>query len=307
MTVLKTQNLTKRYEGKAAVDNVSLTINKGDIFGLIGQNGAGKSTFMRMVTSLTEPDSGQIELFGGSTPAQLTAARTRMGAMIETPALFKNLTAVQNLEYYRLQRGIVEKGRIQEVLKFVNLTDTGNKKFADFSLGMKQRLGLAVAMLSHPDFLIFDEPTNGLDPTGIIEMRDIIKRLNNEGITILISSHILSELAQVANKYAIIHHGRLIKMLTQAQLHEECKRALAITVNDVAAAAEVIETKLGCFDYKQISDTEIRIYDYFDDPTELNFRLVQEGVRVAAINEVGDSLEDYYINIIGGAERGTSK
>ena len=312
MTVLKTHNLTKRYGNKAAVDNVSLTVEQGDIFGLIGQNGAGKSTFMKMVVSMTTPDSGEVQLFGKSERAQLDAARKRMGAMIETPMLFNHLTAHQNLEYYRLQRGVVEKNRIDEVLKIVNLTDTGKKRFKNFSLGMKQRLGLAVSMLTHPDFLIFDEPTNGLDPTGIIEMRDIIKRLNNEGITILISSHILTELAQVANKYAIIHEGRLIKNLTQEQLNQECKRALAITVDDAAKAAVVIEntalegskTEGGAMarrDYKQVSDTEIRVYDYLEDPTEMNFRLVQAGVRVASITEVGDSLEDYYIKLIGEA------
>jgi len=161
MTVLKTHNLTKQYKNKVAVDNVSLTVEKGDIFGLIGQNGAGKSTFMRLVTSLSQPDSGEIELFGESEPAKVTAARARIGAMIETPALFNNFTAKQNLEYYRLQRGIVERSRVREVLKMVKLEDTGSKTFKDFSLGMKQRLGLAVAMLSHPDFLIFDEQKNG--------------------------------------------------------------------------------------------------------------------------------------------------
>ena len=303
MTVLKTHNLTKRYKDKVAVDNVSLTVEKGDIFGLIGQNGAGKSTFMRLVTSLSHQDSGTIELFGETKPTALTAARTRMGAMIETPALFNNLTAQDNLEYYRLQRGIVERGRVQEVLKLVDLTDTGKKKFKNFSLGMKQRLGLAVSMLSRPDFLIFDEPTNGLDPTGIVEMRDMIKRLNNEGITILISSDILTELAQVANKYAIIHHGRLIKTLTQAQLNEECKRALAVTVDDVANATVVLD-ELGIGNYKQVSDSEIRVYEYLDNPTELNFQLNKAGVRVASITEVGDSLEDYYTKIIGAGGTG---
>jgi len=304
MAVLKTHNLTKRYEDKVAVDNVSLTVEKGDIFGLIGQNGAGKSTFMRLVTSLSHPDGGQIELFGETEPAKLTAARTRMGAMIETPALFQDFTAVQNLEYYRIQRGIVDKSRIQKVLEIVNLTDTENKKFKNFSLGMKQRLGLAVCMLSHPDFLIFDEPTNGLDPTGIVEMRDLIKRLNNEGITILISSHILTELAQVANKYAIIHHGKVVKTLTQDELNEECKRALAITVDDVAKAAFILENALGITNYKQISNNEIRVYEYLDDPTELNFKLNQAEVRVASISEVGDTLEDYYTKIIERASKG---
>ena len=301
MAVLKTQNLTKRYKDKVAVDNVSLTVEKGDIFGLIGQNGAGKSTFMRMVTSLSRPDSGTIELFGERDPARITAARTRMGAMIETPALFDNLSAVENLEYYRLQRGIPERNRVEEVLKIVNLTDTGKKKFKQFSLGMKQRLGLAVAMLSHPDFLIFDEPTNGLDPTGIVEMRELIKRLNEEGITILISSHILTELAQVANKYAIIHHGKLIKTLTQDQLNEECKLATAVVVSDIAKASVILETVLGIQNYKQVSGNELRIYDTLDDPGEITFALAQEGIRVSSIAAVGDTLEDFYTKIIGGA------
>jgi len=300
MSILKTQNLTKKYGGRPAVDNVSLTVEKGDIFGLIGQNGAGKTTFMRLVTSLTHADSGQISLFGETEPSRLTAARTRMGSVIEAPALFGNLTAHQNLEYYRIQRGITDKNRVKEVLETVSLTDTGKKKFKNFSLGMKQRLGLAVAILSHPDFLIMDEPTNGLDPIGIIEMRDLIKRLSGEGITLLVSSHILSELAQVANKYAIIHHGRLLKSLTHEELQEECKQAIAITVDDVAKASVVLETALGISNYKQVSASELRVYDRIEDPSEITFRLSQEGIRVSGITEVGDSLEDYYTRIIGG-------
>ncbi|MCL2360514.1 MAG: ABC transporter ATP-binding protein [Defluviitaleaceae bacterium] len=302
MSILTTQNLCKRYGGKPAVDNVSLTVEKGDIFGLIGQNGAGKTTFMRLVTSLTQPDSGTISLFGETEPARLSAARSRIGSVIEAPALFENLTAVQNLEYYRIQRGIADKGRIQQVLKTVSLTDTGKKKFKNFSLGMKQRLGLAMAILSHPDFLILDEPTNGLDPTGIIEMRDLIKRLSQEGITMLVSSHILSELAQVANKYAIIHNGRLLKSLTHEELQEECKQALALTVSDTSRAVVLLETLLGIKDYKQVSANELRIYDKIEDPSDITFRLSQEGIRISEFKSVGDSLEDYYTKTIGGAK-----
>jgi len=301
MPVLKTENLTKLYKGKAAVDNVSLTIEKGDIFGLIGQNGAGKTTFMRMITSLTYPNSGTIELFGEKEESRLGFSRSRMGSVIETPALYTNLTAYENLEYYRRQRGITDKKRIENCLEIVGLTDTGKKKFKDFSLGMKQRLGLAVAILGSPDFLILDEPTNGLDPTGIIEMRDLIKKLSKEGITILISSHLLSELAQIASKYAIIHHGALIKSLTEEQLHEECKQAVAVTVNNVAKASFVLENTLNINDYKQVSANEIRIYGFKEDPAEVNYRLVSDGVRVSSIREVGDSLEDYYTKLIGGA------
>jgi len=301
MTVLKTQNLTKTYGRQKAVDNVSLTVEKGDIFGLIGQNGAGKTTFMRMITSLTLQDSGEIELFGERDPNMLDASRSRIGSVIEAPALYGNLTAQQNMEYYRIQRGITDKGRVQQCLETVGLTNTGNKKFKHFSLGMKQRLGLAVAILSRPDFLILDEPTNGLDPTGIIEIRNLIKNLARQDITILVSSHILSELSQMANKYAIIHHGRLIKTLTNEQLQEECKQALAVTVDDVSKAAVVLETTLGTSDYKQVSDNEIRIYGYNSDPAEVTLKLSQAGVRIASIKTVGDNLEDYYAKLIGGA------
>jgi ABC-2 type transport system ATP-binding protein len=303
MNVLETKNLTKRYGGKPAVDNLTLTVEKGDIFGLIGQNGAGKTTFMRLVAGLTKKSGGEITLFGESDEKRINALRSRMGAVIETPALYGNLTAVQNLEYYRIQRGITDKNRIQKCLETVRLTDTGKKKFKNFSLGMKQRLGLALAIFGHPDFLILDEPVNGLDPTGIIEMRDLIKRLNGEGITILISSHILTELTHVANKYAIIHHGLLIKSLTQSQLQNECRRALAVTVDDVTKAAVTLETELDIKDYKQVSANELRIYGHVNDPGEVTFRLSHAGVRVTSMLETGDTLEDYYTKLIGGAKK----
>jgi len=300
MTVLKTRNLTKRYGGVAAVDNVSMTIEKGDIFGLVGQNGAGKTTLMRLVTSLARPDSGDIELFGQSGPSGLSSARARMGCIIEMPALYPNLTASQNLEYYRILHGIPDKGVVRRSLELVNLTDTGRKKFCNFSLGMKQRLGLALSVLNSPDFIILDEPINGLDPLGIIEMRDLMKRLNEQGITLLISSHILSELSQIATRYAIIHCGRLVREITQEQLREECKRSLAITVDDTAKAAAILETALGIHDYKQVSANELRVYEYLDNPAEITFRLNNGGVRVASLREVGDSFEDFYAKIVGG-------
>ena len=300
MTVLKTQNLTKTYGGKAAVDNVSLTIQKGDIYGLIGQNGAGKTTLMRLITSLSRPDSGEVSLFGETKEAKLQQARSRMSAIIEMPALYPNLTAVQNLEYYRIQRGIPDKSVIQKSLEFVSLTDTGKKKFRNFSLGMKQRLGLALAILSNPDFIILDEPINGLDPMGIVEIRNLIQKLSDNGITILLSSHILAELSQIATKYAFLHEGKLVKNLTHTELQEECKRALSIVVNDVQKAAALLETALSIRNYKQVSSNELRVYEHLDNPAECTFTLVSGGVRVSAIHEVGDSLEDYFKRIIGG-------
>lgn len=300
MNVLTTRNLTKRYGSKAAVDNVSLTVEKGDIFGLIGQNGAGKTTLMRLVTSLSYPDSGEIELFEQTSAPGLNAARLRLGSVVEMPALYPNLTAEQNLEYYRILRGIPDKNAIQKSLEAVRLTDTGKKKFRHFSLGMKQRLGLALAIMNNPDFIILDEPINGLDPIGIIEIRDLIKRLNEQNVTLLISSHILTELSQIATKYAFIHEGRLIKTITQDELREECKRSLSVTVDDAAKASAILETTLGIHSYKQVGANELRIYEYLDNPAEVTFRLNQGSVRVAALHEVGDSLEDYYMKIIGG-------
>jgi len=301
--MLKTQNLTKRYGSTIAVDNVSLCVEKGDIFGLIGQNGAGKTTLMRLVTALTNSDSGSIELFGKADAPGLSLSRTRMGSVVEVPALYPNLTAVENLEYYRISRGIPDRAITEKSLEMVDLTDTGKKKYRNFSMGMKQRLGLALALLNSPDFIILDEPTNGLDPTGIIEFRDLMKRLNEQGITMLVSSHLLAELAQVATRYAIIHQGKLIREFSQDELRLECKRALAAKVDDAAKAVTILETGLNIRDYKQVSPNELRIYEYLNDPAEVTFRLVQGGVRVASLYEVGDSLEEYYAKIIGGESK----
>jgi len=300
-TVLKLSRITKTYGKVAAVDDVNMTIKKGDIYGLIGKNGAGKTTLLRLVASLAFPDSGEIELFGATTETGLQEARTRMGCVIEIPALYPNLTAVQNLEYYQRIKGIPDKSVIREKLELVGLMNTGKKKFKDFSLGMKQRLGIALALLSNPDFIILDEPINGLDPSGIVEMRELLKKLNTERrITILISSHLLSELSLVATRYGIIDQGKLVKELTEEELREECKQSLVITVDDISKATSVLETVLNVKDFKVFNDSEIRIYDYFDDPSEVNYQLVSNGVRVINITEIGDSLEDYFMTLTGG-------
>jgi len=298
--ILQTRNVTKKYGGKAAVDNVSMNIKKGDIYGLIGRNGAGKTTLMRLIAALSSADNGEIELFGETSSAGLNESRRRMGCVIETPALYPNLTAVQNLEYYRILRGIPDKSIIDNALTTVSLTDTGKKKFKNFSLGMKQRLGLALALLNNPDFIILDEPINGLDPMGIVEMRETFKKLNQEhGITIMISSHILSELSMTATRYGIINDGKLIKELTNDELKEQCQRCLSVIVDDTARAVTIIETALNTTKYKVINDKEIRVYDYLDNPSEVTFRLNSGGVRVSSLSEIGDNLEDYFISLIG--------
>ncbi|HEX3027424.1 MAG TPA: ATP-binding cassette domain-containing protein, partial [Clostridia bacterium] len=214
--ILETKGLTKKYRGTLALDHMNLTLRRGEIYGFIGENGAGKTTTIRLITGLSFPTEGHLSLFGRSGEKQLQKQRERMGCMVETPALYKNMTAEQNLEAQRIQRGIPEKECIKETLKLVGLSDTGKKAARHFSLGMRQRLGIAMALLNDPEFLILDEPINGLDPSGIVEIRELMKQLNREkGITILVSSHNLSELYQTATRYILLHKGRLLEELSQ--------------------------------------------------------------------------------------------
>lgn len=297
--VMATTALTKQYPQGKAVDAVNMTIRKGDIYGFIGENGAGKTTLIRLVTSLITPTSGDIALFSQSDTAGLAAGRKRIGCIIEGPAFYPKMTAEQNLEYYRIQRGIPDRSVVQRALETVRLADTGKKKYHAFSLGMKQRLGLALAIMGKPDFLILDEPINGLDPTGIIEFRSIIKDLQQaHGMTILISSHILSELAQVATTFGIIHQGKLIKEFSQEQLQEETKRCIAVKVDDGAAAAAILQEQLHTTDFDVLPNNELRIYAYLDNPSEVTFQLSANRVRVLSAAELGVNLEDYFLSAI---------
>src|SRR5699024_1585071 len=220
-------NISKQYKQHKALDNVSLRINKGDIYGFIGQNGAGKTTLIRLIAGLSFPSNGSFKLFGTSSEKSKVNARKSVGAIVETPALYAHMTAYENLAIQRLQKGIPGKACIDKALTLVGLEDTGNKKVKNFSLGMKQRLAIASALLGDPAFLILDEPTNGLDPSGIREIRELLKKLNQEqGLTILISSHILSELHQLATRFGIIHKGHLIEELSAEELNEKCRQHL---------------------------------------------------------------------------------
>lgn len=305
-TILKTASLTKMYAHKPAVDHVNMHVKKGDIYGFIGQNGAGKTTLIRMVTGLIGSTSGEIMLFSDTFEQNLEKKRKRIGSIVETPAFYPQLTAQQNLEYYCIQRGIPDTSCIGRMLHKVGLADIGNKKFRQFSLGMKQRLGLALSLIANPDFVILDEPINGLDPMGIIEFRSIIQQLNQQnGITFLISSHILTELAQVATNFGIIHQGRLITEITKAQLEQETQTALSITVDNPAAATAILEQQLQITNYKVLSENEIRVQAYLNDPAEITFQLSNHGVRVASATKVGTSLEDYFLKTIGYTNGGT--
>lgn len=299
-TVLKTNALTKLYGASAAVDHVNMHVKRGDIYGFIGQNGAGKTTLIRMVTGLISETGGEIELFADRPNESLAEAHKRIGCIVETPAFFPRMTAQQNLEYYRIQRGIPDKNSIDEALALVKLADAGKKKFGQFSLGMKQRLGLALAIMGKPDFLILDEPINGLDPMGIIEFRSIIQTLNQQyGMTVLISSHILSELTHIATSFGIIHQGKLIKEFTKEQLEQETKRCLSVKVNDTAAAAVVLEQQLNITEYEVMPGSELRIYTLLDNPSEITFQLSTHNIRVESATEIGTSLEEYFLNTIG--------
>ncbi len=297
-TIVKVEQLTKMFGNQAAVENVNLEIKKGDIYGLIGRNGAGKTTLIKMITSLTQKTSGKISILGSSNASEFQKALTRTASIVETPVAYGNLTAEQNLEYYRVLRGIPNKSAIANALKLVSLEDTGKKKFKHFSLGMKQRLGIAIAILDNPDFIILDEPINGLDPIAIIEFRELLLTLNEKyGITILISSHILGELYHVANRFGIIHNGNMIREITKKEFDEECKEYLKISVDNASQASVIIQDICKC-DYKIVSEYEIRVFNFNGDVADINIALVNGGIRVKAIQEIGVDLEEFFTKTI---------
>lgn len=301
--VLKTNNLTKQYNKNVVLDNVNITIKKGDIYGLIGRNGAGKTTLMKIITTLASPTSGTFELFNTSSENdELFDNKKRVGSLIEYPAFYPNLSAYDNLKYYTIQRGIVDKNQINKVLELVNLTGTGKKKVKTFSLGMKQRLGIALAILNSPDFVILDEPINGLDPIGISELRDKFKKLSDNGITLLISSHILSELYLLANEFGFLENGKLIKELSKEELDLECSKCLVIKTDDSKKVSVLLEKELNTNNYKVINNEEIRVYDYTDDSDKVSDVLVNNKIKIKGFYESGISLEEYFKEIIKEAK-----
>ncbi|WP_066189958.1 ATP-binding cassette domain-containing protein [Gracilibacillus timonensis] len=301
--ILKTKQLTKIYKSGVALDHINLSIKKGEIYGFIGQNGAGKSTMLRLVAGLAFSSSGSVELFGNDDPKALPEAQKRMGAIIENPAIFPDMTAYQNLAVQRLQKGIPGEESMQETLDLIGLSNTGKKKVKNFSLGMKQRLGLGLALLSDPEFLILDEPTNGLDPMGIVELRELLKKLNQEkGLTVLISSHILSELHQLATNYGMIHKGRLLEELTAEELDEKCRQHLQIKVDQPSKAVIVLEEELSTTDFEVMPDGMIKLYHHTDDVRRVSRALTSHDLVIEHLSQNGDSLESYFAKLVGGAE-----
>lgn len=300
--VLKTKNITKKYHNNLAVNNINMEVKQGDIYGLIGKNGAGKSTLLRMICGLTTPLKGEINLFNETSQSGLNKSRRKTGSIIETPSFFPYLSAKKNLEYYRIQRGIAEKDCVDEIIKAVNLNEAGTKKFKNFSLGMKQRLGLALALMASPDLLILDEPINGLDPTGIVEFRELLLKLNKErNTTIIISSHILGELSQIATTYGFINKGELVEQISSKELQDKCKHCLSIKVKNIEKATVVIEKNLNCKNYTVLNDNEIRLYEHIDTPEIVAQALVCNGVMLCSMNQISANLENYFINLVGGA------
>ena len=294
---LQTQQLTKRYGSFTALESADMTVYRGDVYGLIGRNGAGKTTLMKTVTGLTDASAGDYTIF--SRPSR-SVDRRRIGCLIEEPAFFGNLSARENLRYYCYQKGIADLRQIDEALALVNLADTGKKKFRQFSLGMKQRLGVAFALLDSPDLVILDEPINGLDPIGISELRDVFRRVVREkGVTLLISSHILSELYAVANRFLFIEKGRVLKEITREELDLACSRCLVLKTDDVKKAATILEDQLHTADFKVIDSAELRIYDRTLKPDLLNRTLIEHQVAVQGVYESGVTLEDYFKQLVG--------
>lgn len=299
--ILKTYNITKKYGNQVAVNNVNMTIKKGEIYGFIGQNGAGKTTLIRLITGLIHKTGGEIELLGATGEAELNKSRTMIGSLIETPSFYTNMTARENLEVSRLVRNIPGKKCIDEVLELVGLKDVEKKKVKNFSLGMRQRLGIANALMGNPKLLILDEPINGLDPMGIVEIRELLKKINKEkDMTILISSHILSELSELATTYGIISNGKLIEEITAEELAEKCRQYIDLKVDDTSRAVTLLERELGISDYEVLEDKKIKVFSNLENIGEVNSILSKSGVIVESISIKGENLEEYFMNKIGG-------
>ena len=298
--VLETNQLEKKYKNFKALNDVNIHIEKGAIYGLIGRNGAGKTTLIRIICGLQEPTNGTYTIYGKDSPSDILKVRKRMGAIIETPSIYKEMSAKDNLiEQYKLV-GMPNLDDIDELLKLVGLEDTGKKKAKNFSLGMKQRLGIAISLASNPDFLILDEPINGLDPQGIIEMRELILKLNKEKrITILISSHYLDELSKIATHYGFLDHGTIIKEITSFDLMKKMKHKIKLKVKNQKEFVKYFEENQ--ISYEVIDSKTIHVYGKYN-LSQLIMDLSKKNLVAEEVHEQEESLENYYMNLIGGSK-----
>lgn len=298
--IIETENLTKRYGTAAVVDKVNLHVPKGKIYGLLGRNGAGKTTAMKMMLQLSFPTDGNIRLFGKSYKENTATLYNKIGSIIETPGFYSNLTGHENLQILAKLREGISKSEVEKALEVVGLHKEKRKVFADYSLGMKQRLGIAAAILHEPELLILDEPINGLDPIGISEIRAFLSKLSHEkGTTIFISSHVLSEIEQIADVIGVMHEGHLMEEVNMVELHKRNRKYTQFDLSDVGVAAKILESKYDILDFTVQGNT-IKVYNFNHHIGEINRDFALNGLLVTKINASSENLEDYFSKLIGG-------
>ena len=298
--IIRTTDLTKQYMKNTVVKNADITIKKGMICGLVGPNGAGKTTIMKMLGGLVLPTAGEIELFGEKSEKGLAHSRSRMSFMIETPYAKQNMTARQNLEKLRLQKGLPNSERVDEVLELVGLADTGKKSVKDFSLGMKQRLGIAGAMLTKPELMVLDEPVNGLDPEGIVEIRELLLKLNREEhITIVISSHLLSELSLLCTDYVFIRKGEIVEKISAEELNHKCHEFYHISSDNNAALPAMLENKLAIHNFRVRRDGSVELYERIDEIRLISKTMFENSIIPTEIHMHDANLEEFYLKLVG--------
>lgn len=299
-TIIQTYQLTKKFKEEEVLKPLDFSVKKGEICALIGKNGAGKSTLFKILAGQLIPTTGEIQLFGKS-GKEIEREKKRMGFMIETPTFFPDFTAVRNLEYFRIQRGVVDKKRIYEVLEIVGLANEKKKQFKDYSMGMKQRLGIALCLLSSPDCLVLDEPINGLDVEGIMEIRKLLVKLNQEKhITILISSHILTELKLLATRFVFIKDGVIVDDLSKEALEEKSRKQILLTVDDSVKAALLLERTYADIQFKVLPNHVITIQNHVESSGNINRLLVDNGVMVKEFRIEALNLEEYFLGLVEG-------
>ena len=298
--VLTTNSLSKKYKNFQALNDLTMHVPKGAIYGFVGKNGAGKTTLIRLICGLQHPTSGDFELYGiKNTDKTISKSRRRMGAVVETPSIYLDMTAEDNLKQQCRFLGVPSFDGVKDLLKLVGLENTGKKKAKNFSLGMKQRLGIAVALCGNPDFLVLDEPINGLDPQGIIEIRELILKINREQqITVLISSHILDELSRLATHYGFIDSGRIVKEMSAQELEAACRKCVRMTVTDTKALARVLDGMNIEFNILDSTTADVYAKPNF---TQLAMALSQENCEVVSMQEHDENLESFFVNLVGGA------
>ena len=298
--VMETNNLTKQYQSATVVDNVSLHVPKGKIYGLLGRNGAGKTTTMKMMLQLVRPTKGEVRMFGAGYQEHMSDTYRKIGSIIETPGFYTNLTGLENLEILAKLRGKISKDAVRNALEIVGLDKEKNKLFSDYSLGMKQRLGIAAAIMHEPELLILDEPINGLDPIGISEIRQFLCELSRtKGTTIFISSHVLSEIEQIADVIGVMNEGKLVEEVNMEELHKRKRKYISFTVSDSIVASTLLKKHRKIIDFETEAGI-LKVYDNTANVGELNKLLVENGIMVTGINACEENLEDYFSELIGG-------